>query len=375
MKELLELVEARHHAPGETVAIATVVRIEGSSYRRMGARMLINRHGRVAGSVSGGCLEQSVIEASQDALHDGQSRLLNFDTTDPRDVLFGSGLGCRGKIWIALEVLQPRQVWPLAEFVQQVRRDRQPVLLLTRIRQLDAMVSLETTAYPAIPLAGAETSLPAAWCETMREVFANGRNCFLGGEGSDMALAEWLAPPVALWIFGAGPDVPPLTKLARELGYETTVIDRRPELARPENFPAANRVLATQRAQLPPQLHADPFTVAVLMNHHYETDRAMLAALLPLGLSYLGLLGPRRRTDALLSELQGQVIELTETSTAALHAPAGLDIGAENPTAIALSILAEIQATLSGHDGGPLKFRNAPIHAKMDANFPCAVPA
>src|SRR4051812_46732003 len=117
MKELLELVEARRHAPDENAAIATVLRVEGSSYRRPGARMLVNRHGRVAGSVSGGCLEQGVIDAAREALHDGQSRLLAFDTTEPGDVLFGSGLGCQGKIWIGIEVLQPREEWPLADMV------------------------------------------------------------------------------------------------------------------------------------------------------------------------------------------------------------------------------------------------------------------
>jgi xanthine dehydrogenase accessory factor len=374
MKELLELVEARRHAPDEIAAVATVLRVEGSSYRRTGARMLINRHGRVAGSVSGGCLEQSVIDAAREALHDGRPRLLTFDTTDPGDVTFGSGLGCRGKIWIGLEVLQPRQAWPLAELALQICNQRQPAALLTWIRRRDDIVSFESTSHSTPPVA-AKSALPAAWCETVRDVFAHGRNGFVGQNDPDSALVEWLTPPVALWIFGGGPDVPPLTRLAHELGYEIAVIDRRPEVARRENFPAATRVLAAPAAEIPASLQADALTVAVLMNHHYETDRSLLAALLPLGLPYVAALGPRQRTERILRELAADGHEIRPEFFASLHAPAGLDLGADTPVQIALSILAEIQAVLAGRPAGMLKFRLGEIHAAVPENIPCAVPA
>ncbi|HSI84423.1 MAG TPA: XdhC family protein, partial [Candidatus Methylacidiphilales bacterium] len=131
MKEITELFKARQQAPGVPHAVATVLRVEGSSYRRPGARMLVNIHGRVAGSVSGGCLERSVIAQAQKAIADNRMQLIMFDTTDQDDLAFGSSLGCQGKIWIGIEVLKAGQEWGLDSLVRNVRERREPAALLT----------------------------------------------------------------------------------------------------------------------------------------------------------------------------------------------------------------------------------------------------
>jgi xanthine dehydrogenase accessory factor len=328
--------------------------------------MLVNMHGRIAGSVSGGCLEKKVIAESRAALMDGRARLLSFDTTDQDDLAFGTSLGCQGKIWIGLEVLPAGAPWTLDSIITDVRRQRQPVAVITSISG-DADAPMFSTS------AQGECSFEAS--DDVLEVLRTRKTRFVGDETIGSKLIEWLGPPLSLLLFGAGPDVTPMVRLARELAHEVIVVDRRAEFAIPENFPGA-RVILAKPHQFTAKVSFDDRTVAVLMNHHYDTDRDVLAALIPLGIPYIAMLGPKRRTVRILDELHaaGHDISMVEDT---LHGPAGLDVGAETPEQIALAILAEIQATLSNRDGGKLRQRNAPIHA--DA-FPmvrqvCSLPA
>jgi xanthine dehydrogenase accessory factor len=359
MKELTELLEAWRKAPKVPHAVATVLRVEGSSYRRPGARMLVDVHGRVAGSVSGGCLERKVISEAQQALSDNRMRLMTFDTTDQDDLAFGSSLGCQGKIWIGIEVLKAGQGWRLESLVRKVRERRVPAALLTRIIHQGNDVHFDWDAVFADQSFEATDLASTTWHTEAQEVLRARKSCFVGDELRDAAFIEWLAPPVSLLLFGGGPDVPPMVKLARELGHEITVIDRRPDFAVAEQFPGADRVLAVKPYQISRHICIDDRTVAVVMNHHY-----------------IAMLGPRRRTDRILAELAEDGLFLSDEMRSSLHAPAGLDLGAETPEQIALAILAEIQSTLAGRAGGQLKFRQAPIHVEtksppaLACNFP-----
>ncbi len=368
MKELIELVEARARAIQVPHVVATVLRVEGSSYRRPGARMLIDINGRVAGSVSGGCLEKAVVSQGRAALLDGRARLLSFDTTDQDDLAFGSSLGCFGKIWIGLEVMPAGQPWPLENIVREIRRRREPATLVTRIEGTAKDARFASKAV----FAGLDGPLR----EEIAEVLRTRKPLFVGDETMGSALVEWLGPPVSVVLLGGGYDVPPLVRLARELGHEVTVIDRRPDFAVAENFPGADRVVAAKPHEIAAHFRPDGLTVAVVMNHHYDTDRDALAALLPLGLPYIAVLGPRRRTERLLAELAAEGHDVSEEVRHTIHGPAGLDIGAETPEQIALAVLAEIQAGLAGRDGGKLRQRNAPIHGEAPREKPaCPVPA
>ncbi len=368
MKELSELVAARRESLGIPHVVATVLRVEGSSYRRPGARMLMNVHGRVAGSVSGGCLEKAVVSEARRALIDGQPRLLSYDTTDQDDLAIGTSLGCQGKIWIGLEVLPAHASWALDSIVAQVRSRRKPAALITRMHEESGYPSFETHVVFDDEVDGGEGPV--------FDVLENRKSRFVREEDSS-ALIEWIAPPLSLLLFGAGPDVLPMLRLAREIGHEVTVIDRRADFAIPENFPGAHRVLLAKPYQIRAILKTDEHTAAVLMNHHYDTDRDTLASLIPLGLPYLAMLGPKKRTLRILDELRAEG-HCVETIAGSLHGPAGLDIGAETPDQIALAILAEIQATLRSRNGGKLRDRNAPIHADSFSSreaLLCPVPA
>jgi xanthine dehydrogenase accessory factor len=372
MKELFDLIQARRREPSVPHAVATVLRVEGSSYRRPGARMLVNVHGRVAGSVSGGCLEKAVISKARQALLDGESRLMTFDTTDQDDLAFGSSLGCNGKIWIGVEALAPGQPLPLEVFVERVRRHRTPAALITSIFAEGPGIRFQThAAFADTPESATGLVIPQ---NELRHVFEHRRSRFVDRGPSGSALVEWLGPPLALFLFGAGPDVLPLLRIAHELGHEVTVVDRRAEYARADHFPGATRVVLAKPPEVATYLEADDRTAAILMNHHYDTDRDVLASLLPLDLPYIAMLGPKKRTSRILDELRSEGHDV-DTAAETLHGPAGLDIGAETPEQIALAILAEIQATLAGRKGGKLRQRQEPIHTPLPFQpVECAIP-
>jgi xanthine dehydrogenase accessory factor len=372
MKELIELFEARRREIRLPHAVATVLRVEGSSYRRPGARMLINLHGRVAGSISGGCLEKAVVSQARAALVDGHARLLAFDTTDQDDLGLGTSLGCQGKIWIGLEILKANHPWPLESIARQICAGREPRVLVTSMTEDGSGIAFDSVVVGPDDVDILRTSLH--W-EAMK-VLSSRKTQFVGENTQSGALIEWLAPPLRLLLFGGGYDVPPMIRLARDLGHEVLVIDRRPEIARVENFPEAHRVIAARPHEVSQHLSSDNRTVAVIMNHHYETDRDILAALLPLELLYVAMLGPKRRTQQILAELEAEGHELCAHHRAALHGPAGLDIGAETPEQIALAILAEIQAILTGRAGCQLRDRRAPIHSDPPERAPlCPISA
>jgi xanthine dehydrogenase accessory factor len=308
------------------------------------------------------------------ALLDGRARLLSFDTTDQDDLAFGTSLGCQGKIWIGLEVLPAGKPWPLEKIVEDIRRRREPAALLTRIEGNSGQVHFESTA--VYDFMNEFWAVDGPLREEVIEVLHARKTRFVGKETLGSALFEWLEPPVALLLFGGGPDVAPMVRLARELGHEVTVIDRRPDFAVPEHFPGAHRVLSAKPHEIPSLLRPDDRTAAVLMNHHYDTDRDVLTAILPLGLPYIALLGPKRRTERILEELAAEGHDVSADARLTLHGPAGLDIGAETPEQIALAILAEIQATLAGRNGGKLRRRSAPIHGDAPRETSaCALPA
>jgi xanthine/CO dehydrogenase XdhC/CoxF family maturation factor len=179
------------------------------------------------------------------------------------------------------------------------------------------------------------------------------------------AFVEIVTPTVRLLVFGAGDDAVPVTELAHYLGWQIWVFDGRAHYARREKFPHANEVLVRSTATDAPVPPIDPWTAAVLMSHSYSQDLEMLRALSGAGLSYLGVLGPRKRTVQLLSDANLDASRLGP----ALHSPMGLDIGADGPEQVALAVIAEIQAALNGRGGGLLRERIGSIHSDGDASI------
>jgi xanthine/CO dehydrogenase XdhC/CoxF family maturation factor len=366
MKELLEILNMRAQRPEFPYALATVAKVEGSSYRRAGARMLIGAHGRLAGSVSGGCLERDVISRGLAVLLSGEAQVAVYDTTDQDDLAFGTSLGCEGRIEIFIEPVLPGRSWPLAEAAESIRREGRPGALALVYRG-EGDVAPGTLVFRA----GGETRfwparLPGikGFDDDLAQVIATkkpmSRTYAISGGRIDVLLQR-IAPPLRLVLLGGGHDVPPLVRLAKELGHDVVVVDRRADFAEPARFPGADQVIHARPADVAVRVPLDEEAAVVIMNHHYETDAEMLGRMLERPLAYLGMLGPRKRTARILDELREKGAAFTEDQMRKLHAPAGLDLGSENPEQIALCILAEIQALSNGRPATSLRNRPGPI--------------
>jgi xanthine/CO dehydrogenase XdhC/CoxF family maturation factor len=368
--ELAAILSAYRRQPDKTAALATLVQASGSTYRRPGARMLISADGESVGSISGGCLERDVVEKARGVMQNGQSILLAYDTTSEEDIVFGAGMGCKGAVHILVEPVRPGL--PAAEmihFVENIFQRRQSGVAATVFRiqgDVQAQIGDHLMLDPEGNVVGQiqDQALKTKMLASARETLSCNRSKTVEFElaaGRAEVFVEVIHAPVPLVIFGAGYDAVPMARLAKELGLHVTVADVRPAYARPDRFPEADEVVVARPEDLG-RLGLNTRTAAVIMSHNYLTDRAFLKALLPLKLRYLGLMGPAARARKMLQELREEGLETDEAMLRQIHNPVGLDIGAENPEQIALAILAEIQAVISGHAGGLLREKKSSIH-------------
>lgn len=369
MKELQDILAAYGElaARGEAAALATVVQVDGSSYRRPGAQMLVTRAGRVAGTVSGGCLEADVVQHAKRVLGTGRTALVTYDTTADSDIVFGAGLGCRGVIHILIERLTPA----FGEFLAGLVRDRRRGVMATVLRAegvaVGSRLCLRDGCSPCSDIADSE--LTERVREDAGEALRSGTSRVQSYGATDV-FVEVIEPPVPLLVCGAGPDAAPLVRLAKELGWHVTVTDERLADGDAARFPLADAVLACPPEAVPKRFALDARTAAVLMTHNYLQDLRLLEALLPSRVCYLGILGPKRRTERMRADLGKRGVALSGDCLSRLHSPAGLDIGADTPEGIALAIVAEINAVLAGRPGGPLRGRDGPIYPPTEAPCP-----
>jgi xanthine/CO dehydrogenase XdhC/CoxF family maturation factor len=371
MKELAAILSAQARQPDQTAALATLVQASGSTYRRPGAHLWIPSSGEPVGSISGGCLEQDVIEKAQGVMQNGQTVLLAYDTTSEEDLVFGAGLGCKGAVHILVEPVRPgSSAGELIQFIGRLFQRRQSGVAATVFR-LQGLVQARPgdrlMLDPDGEAAGEiqDPALKSKMLAAAREILASSRSKTVEVElaaGTAEVFVEAIQPPAPLVIFGAGYDAAPLARLAKEVGFHVTVADMRPAYARPDRFPSADAVLVLRPEDIS-RLALNEQTAAVIMSHNYLTDRGFLKALLPLPLRYLGLMGPKERARKMLQELRQEGLAGGEIKPRQIHNPVGLDIGAENPEQIALAILAEIQAVFSGHAGGLLCDKTSSIHS------------
>ncbi|MEP7132883.1 MAG: XdhC family protein, partial [Acidobacteriota bacterium] len=354
----------------ERVALATLVATEGSAYRRAGAWMLVSEDGARQGLLSGGCLEADVAERAAEAMARGQSELATYATGDSDDLVWGLRMGCPGVVRILIEPLAGAALADAAAFCEHVRDVPEQATLATALPP--GRGRLLATSSGA--LASTEAGLLPAAAATEALKRAAGRPPTSGVEtidGIEIAFAS-VSPRIRLLICGAGDDALPVSTLAADLGWDVLVADHRPAAARPERFPNARAVLVSRAEEILTHLPGEHTrTAAVVMTHNVDRDVEWAAALLPLDLAYLGFLGPKRRGDQMLETARplASVVRARR-----ILSPAGLDIGAETPREIALSIVAEISAALSGRGGGPLAERQAPIHEPVSAVAPPARP-
>jgi xanthine/CO dehydrogenase XdhC/CoxF family maturation factor len=355
---------------GESAVLATVVRTRGSSYRLPGARLLITAQGRRAGSISGGCLEDELIKKAFWLTEGSRRTIRRYDTHPDDDGSPAYGLGCNGIIDILLERVTPGDAKVLT-LLNSVRKTRQPAVIAHVLQPQNLAgrrIYVRKDGQSADEIDDdLATQLEAAAITALDEL-ASCHVSFPHDGASVEAFVEVLPPPLRLLVFGAGDDAIPVTELARYLGWSVFVSDGRAHYARPERFPEANAVRTARPAESEAQAdaHIDQWTAAVLMSHSYSQDLEALRVLAGASLCYLGILGPRKRTAQLLIDAGLDVSGLA----ASLHSPMGLDIGADGPQQVALSVITEIQASLNGRLGGSLKERPGSIHSRAEDDAP-----
>lgn len=334
MSELSDLLDAAEAmaARGEPMALATIVSTRGSTYRRAGARLLIPASGEPIGNISGGCLEGDVARIGREVLGSGVPRLVEFDMTADDDAVWGYGLGCNG----AIELFVEPTAGALAS-VAALRSGAGSCLVMPLTGPDSGSHSIETDGAAAAALRDGSPRVEDV--------------------GGERVFFEPLLPPLRLLVCGAGHDAIPLVRQAAELGWHVVVVDVRRVLLTPERFPGAGEFANPDPEAAAEALVPDARTAVILMNHNYLRDIAYLRSLLDTPLAYLGVLGPRGRTEQMLAQMgRSDAIER-------LHAPAGLDIGAEGPEEVAHAIITEILAVTRSRGGGPLRDRAAPIHS------------
>ena len=363
-----ELTQIR--AGDEPAVLATVVRVLGSAYRGIGARRLINRDGPAIGLVSGGCLEADIARQAWRLTEGGKAALIRYDSVDS-DGEWTFGLGCRGTIDILLERIDGTRPTAWINYLRAHLDEHEPSVLArvlasdagTAAARLGSFLAVGSSAAPIHDLASPD--LAGRLAAAARDALRSGRSghaTLATDAGRVTALLEVIEPPPTLLACGVGPDVLPLVRMARELGWHIAVIAGRNQAATRGRFAAADEVLTLADEGRIRALASHRRAAAVLMTHNIGEDARFLDLLVRSSVGYIGLLGPKHRADRLLDRLD----PLDASTRIRLHAPVGLDLGAETPAEIALSIMAEIQAELAGRSGGPLRDRGRPIHDRSD---------
>ncbi len=317
-------------AAGRRAVLATVVRISGSAYRRPGARFLIEETGDTLGSVSGGCLEADVREVAKGVLESGRPSLRHYSTGSDEDIVWGLGLGCNGLVDV---FIQPATEGPLAGLAGPLRE------LLAG----DSEVTLSTV------ISGDDAG-------AVSRVERDGRSTGVEKGGERDVFIEILSPPPHLLICGAGDDSRPLVAYAADAGFRVTLLDHRPALLEPAWYPQAARLRVARPEQPEVDLPPADRSLAVVKTHSLAYDREWVRRLLAAGVPYVGVLGPRERTATILREIGAPGDER-------VFGPVGLDLGADGPRQVAISIVAELLAFVAKREPRHLCERKEAIHA------------
>ena len=358
----------RARSSGEELYLATVVHVEGSSYRKPGARMLVTSGGERAGTISGGCLEAEVRRKIAWLTANGGTVERYSSSFDDDNAEVPYGLGCGGTIWILMET--GPSVSALLDAMEQAWIEEGSCvvvaslvgdhigtdLILGGATSPDDFQSVAVYDWPSKTL---ELSL-----DGVRTALRQGR-VYSAIERSSDGLPVFVCMPIkaspSVTVFGAGSDAQPLVRFAAEVGWRVTVADGRNHLLSRLRFPEADALQLLSYASgenasgrglaLTNGSALKKSRFGIILTHSYEQDRALLRELIPAGLEYLGILGPLHRTERLVNEVASSLRMTPAECLQQLNAPVGLDLGSDDPAVIALSIVAEMQASLSGTRG------------------------
>ncbi|WP_180994349.1 XdhC family protein [Bacillus sp. Marseille-P3661] len=332
-------------ATKSSAAIATIIQTAGSTYRSVGAKSIILPDGTILGTLSGGCIEEDIFEHAKNVMSTLIPRIIDYDFFGDEDLPWGLGVGCNGALKIWIEPFEP------------IKQQEKALETLTILQNQISTATIISSSHPHLYPIATRYNLDQAKSTQMIHPSKAGLFTVKDDDVQLEIYYEKLKKIPRLIILGAGPDAVPLVRGAKLLNWLVTVVDHRPGYANKEKFPEADELIISTIGKFPENLDIYEKDYVVIMTHHFEQDSLFLNHLLSYRLSYLGILGPRKRTERILKE---QDILSKEYC----HSPIGLDIGAETPEEIAISILSEIISYATNSPGMPLKKQNGPIHKK-----------
>jgi xanthine dehydrogenase accessory factor len=351
-------------------ALATVVKVRGSSYRSPGARMLITDDGKWVGSISGGCLEGDALRKARQVMTSGQPMTVTYDTREESNQNLGIGLGCNGVIDVLIEPLDHRELTNTISMFKEIMTNNQPVAIATIFSGTDPHdvgKKILCGENISVPVELENAVICASIQHDLENVFKTKKSearKYQDGEITVEVFLELIQPTVSLILFGGGFDARPVSHLAKSLGWNVTVTDECVAHIAPIFFPKADNLSLCNRQFIDRDFKITEYTACVLMSHNYEYDRDVLRKLIKTDTPYIGILGPRKRFDKMIEEFSKEGVSLSHIDHHRIHSPIGLDIGAEAADEIAVSIVAEIQGKFSNRSGGFLKYRSGPIHQR-----------
>jgi xanthine/CO dehydrogenase XdhC/CoxF family maturation factor len=367
MSELTDVLSAIESlsARGEKLALATIVAVRGSTYRRPGARLLVPEEGDLVGNISGGCLENDVADVAKIVMREGQARIVSFDLTADDDAVWGWGLGCNGAFELFVEPAD--KAAEVAGALRMALEEERPICMVTVLDSTTDGVAQgdRVLVRPggALERSFGDDALDAAAQRAALELLGRERSEIRQLTEGVRAFVEVLEPPLRLLVCGAGHDAAPLVRQAAALGWSPIVVDDRPEFLNRERFPdAADFVLVERPDKMAEVAPVDERTFVVVMTHNFLRDKEYVRSLLGSPARCVAMLGPAVRTARLLDELREEGVDIGQDNLDRFRGPAGLDLGAEGPEEIAAAICAEIVAVKRGRDAGFLRDRPGPIH-------------
>ena len=353
-------------------ALATVVQVKGSSYRSPGARMLMLDNGRWLGSISGGCLEGDALRKAKKVIMSNESQTVTYDTTNDDDNKLGIGLGCNGIIDILIEPINPEaENNPIKQIETFLNFKDYGVVATVFESSADYSIKVgeKCILLPSGDIHSTNGLLKELLVDDLELMIKKRKsNIKSYEEGRIKIFFEVIQPGIDLLIFGGGFDAKPVTELANVLGWNVTVSDECIAHLIPINFPKADQMVSCNRDYVAKKFDISSFTAIVLMSHNLNYDKEVIMQIIESEASYIGILGPKNRAEKLIAHMEKNGIGITEEIRHKLHYPIGLDIGAETPDEIAVSIISEIQAKFTNRTGGFLKYRKGPIHFKNTKN-------
>jgi xanthine dehydrogenase accessory factor len=352
----------------DELVLATIIETLGSTYRKAGARMLITPDAKFFGLLGGGCFEADLLAHAQDVFDKRQSKIVFYDMRAPEDEIWGLGLGCNGAVRILMQLLSTKEDEHAITLIERALNEKQKQVLLTICESNHT--DLEEGQNHLLKFED-ETPLdpnndwPEEIIKAAKRTYLSESSLLTHYQAKEQSITFFcseIKPPWHLLIIGAGPDAAPVIRFAKGLGWEISLVDYRESFIKQDSFAEVDHTIMATPEELPEQLDLHQVDAIILMTHKIEYDERYLKQLTQTSAKYIGLLGPAARRDRLIACL-GEDEKLIHDR---IFGPVGLDIGGELPEEIALSLVAEVQATLYQRDGGPLHKKTTALHDQQD---------